>query len=104
MKRVLFLPLLQFPSGHHQTADALKEGLLLLDPHIQCEKIELLSSRFGKMESFISQFYLQWIDLFPKTYRVLYRQSLFSELSKTKTFPHYEVLFLNHSTFAVKNL
>jgi processive 1,2-diacylglycerol beta-glucosyltransferase len=96
MKRVLFLPLLQIPSGHHQTADAIKEGLLLLDPHIQCEKIELLSSKFGKVESVISKFYLQWIDRFPKTYSILYRQSLFRELSKTKKFPQYEVLFLNH--------
>ncbi|QPA29958.1 MGDG synthase family glycosyltransferase [Thermaerobacillus caldiproteolyticus] len=96
MKRVLFLPLLQIPSGHHQTADALKEGLLLLDPHIQCEKIELLSSKFGKVESFISKFYLQWIDRFPKTYSLLYRQSVFRELGKTKKFPQYEVLFLNH--------
>jgi processive 1,2-diacylglycerol beta-glucosyltransferase len=100
MKKVLFLPLLQIPSGHHQAADALKEGLLALDSRLQCEKVELLSSRLGKGESLISQFYLQWIHYFPKTYSVLYYQSVLREKKKRTAFPQYEMLFLRH----VKNI
>ena len=96
MKKILYLPFLTIPSGHHQTADALMEGLLRLDPDIHCEKMDLLSSKFGKIERLISSFYLQWIGRFPKSYSHMYHRSVLAEQNSGKRFFHYEALFLRH--------
>jgi processive 1,2-diacylglycerol beta-glucosyltransferase len=100
VKTVLFLPLLQIPSGHHQAADALKEDLLAMAPQWRCHKVELLSSRLGKAEKFISSAYLQWIRHFPKTYSILYEQAVIRQKKARPSFRYYEFLFSRH----VKNL
>lgn len=96
MKNVLFLPFLNIPSGHQQTADALMDGLLQLDQDIHCEKMDLLSSKFGKMERVISSFYLQWIGRFPKSYSHMYSWSVLADRKYEKRYFHYEALFLRH--------
>jgi processive 1,2-diacylglycerol beta-glucosyltransferase len=101
---VLFLPLLQIPSGHHQAADALKEDLLAIDPQWQCHKVELLSSRLGKGEKFISYVYLHWIRHFPKTYSTLYYQSVVRQKKAQPSFRYYELLFSRHLKNIVKRI
>ncbi|BDG36065.1 putative glycosyltransferase YkoN [Parageobacillus caldoxylosilyticus] len=104
MKTVLFLPLLQIPSGHHQAADALKDGLLAMDPQLQCHKIELLSSRLGRGEKLVSYIYVNWIRHFPKTYNTLYYHSVVRQKKRQPSFPHYELLFLEHVKNIVKHV
>jgi processive 1,2-diacylglycerol beta-glucosyltransferase len=96
MKKVLFLPFLNIPSGHHQAADSIAEELTRLDPAISTEKIELLNYTFGFLESLISKVYLKWIHYFPSTYSALYRMFVVKE-SKIgqKNGTLYEWIFLN---------
>jgi processive 1,2-diacylglycerol beta-glucosyltransferase len=104
VKTVLFLPLLQIPSGHHQAADALKQDLLAIDPQWQCHTVELLSSRLGKGEKFISYVYLHWIRHFPKTYSTLYYQSVVRQKKTRPSFRYYELLFSRHLKNIVKRI
>lgn len=104
MKTVLFLPLLQIPSGHHQVADALKEDLLAMAPQWQCHKVELLSSRLGQAEKLISSVYLQWIRHFPKTYSILYAQAVIRQKKAHLSFRYYEFLFRRHIKNVVQRI
>ncbi|MED4970315.1 MGDG synthase family glycosyltransferase [Parageobacillus toebii] len=104
MKTVLFLPLLQIPSGHHQAADALKEDLLAMAPQWQCHKVELLSSRLGQAEKLISSVYLQWIRHFPKTYSILYDQAVIRQKKAHLSFRYYEILFRRHIKNVVQHI
>ncbi|MCP8615617.1 MGDG synthase family glycosyltransferase [Salirhabdus salicampi] len=94
MRKVLFMPFLQIPSGHHQVADALAHGLTQSDPNIQCEKIDILQYTFGKMESFISGIYLKWIHYLPEMYSKVYQLTVGGDENvTTKRFYHYELFF-----------
>jgi processive 1,2-diacylglycerol beta-glucosyltransferase len=96
MKKVLFLPFLNIPSGHHQAADAIAEELKRMDPTISTEKIDMLNFTFGFIEPLISNIYLKWIRYFPSTYSTLYRLFVFKESKMgQKNFILYEWLFLN---------
>jgi len=96
MTTVLFLPLLQLPSGHHRAAEALAEGLRSIDRAVKCEKIELLSSRLGAKEQWISRLYLRCIRHAPKAYSAAYRRSVLHPASEPPSFPPYEWLFGGH--------
>lgn len=95
-KKILFLPFLQIPSGHHQVAQALMDGMTESDPEIECEVIDILSYSFGKVEGLVSKTYLQWIKCFPLLYSKIYKKNVYSNLSDHKRFRLYEVLFLHH--------
>jgi processive 1,2-diacylglycerol beta-glucosyltransferase len=41
MKKIMFLPLLSIPSGHHQVADALIEHIKGIMPTALCKKVDL---------------------------------------------------------------
>ncbi len=91
VKKILFLPLLQLSSGHHQVADTLAEYALRHDPSRVCQKVDLLHYGFGGLETWISRFYLHWIRLSPGTYHWLYRRSV--ESAGSKSFPLYDYVF-----------
>ncbi|MRG87113.1 MGDG synthase family glycosyltransferase [Salinibacillus xinjiangensis] len=93
MKKVLFMPFLQISSGHHQVADSLMDGLRELEPTIECEKVDILHYGFGKMETFISNVYLQWIAHFPQVYSWIYRKLVCENMKEAKRYRHYEFLF-----------
>lgn len=94
MKNILFLPFLQIPSGHHQVARSLIEGIQQHRPDIQCEKLDILSYSYGKMESFVSNTYIKWIHAFPALYSLIYRKLVYQDLEKSKRYRLYELLFL----------
>ncbi|MBO8156809.1 MAG: UDP-glucuronosyltransferase [Bacillaceae bacterium] len=94
MKKVLFLPFLQIPSGHHQVADSLKEGLKKIDPDVQCEKVDIFHYRSRWMQSLSSYTYLKWIRYFPNFYSWLYHQSVYTNPEDDRRYRHYELLFL----------
>ncbi|TKC19529.1 MGDG synthase family glycosyltransferase [Robertmurraya kyonggiensis] len=93
-KTVLFLPFLQIPSGHHQVANTLIDGLKQIHPHIKCEKVDILAYSYGKVENLISSVYLKWIKIFPKTYNLVYRKVVIKDNQEEKRYRLYELLFL----------
>lgn len=93
MYRVLFMPFLQIPSGHHHVADTIRYQLQEISPDFHCEKVDILSHCFGKVESFISSFYLQWIRTLPGVYSKIYKASVNGN-AWDKRYYIYEMLFL----------
>lgn len=94
MARVLFLPLLQIPSGHHHVADCIQEQLKNTSNSFSFEKVELLSYCYGKAEKLISSLYLQSIHKLPKVYSSIYRTAAWHGQKQKKHFQIYEWLFL----------
>jgi processive 1,2-diacylglycerol beta-glucosyltransferase len=94
VKKVLLLPFLNMQSGHHQVADALREYIRLAEPNVLCDKVDVLSYGFGKVESYVSGLYMRWIHSFPGTYSWLYKKSAYASPQPDKRFLQYELLFL----------
>ncbi|WP_428911494.1 MGDG synthase family glycosyltransferase [Niallia sp. Krafla_26] len=94
-KSILFLPFLQIPSGHHQVANALIDGILEIDPAIKCHKVDILSFSYGNMEKVISYIYLKWIHSFPNIYNAIYRMSVYKKIETNKRYRLYEILFIS---------
>lgn len=92
MKKVLFLPFLKMPSGHHQTAKALASWIKTYDKDIICESVDIFSFAFQKTEAFISRSYLYAIQYFPSFYSWLYRKNACENHDKGR-FLFYELLF-----------
>ncbi len=95
MKKLLFLPFLQLPSGHHQVADTIIDHIRELDSRFICKKVDPLAYTFGKLESLISGSYLKWIQYLPQTYNWLYRKSVYDDATAQKNFRLYDLLFTN---------
>jgi processive 1,2-diacylglycerol beta-glucosyltransferase len=95
MTKVLFLPFLQIPSGHHQVVTTLTQQLQKRDPNIQWEKVDILSYTYKYLEPLISTTYLKWIHYFPAVYHWIYKKSVYQSLEKEKQFKLYELLFLH---------
>ncbi|MCD7035598.1 galactosyldiacylglycerol synthase [Metabacillus sp. GX 13764] len=74
MKKVLFLPLFQMESGHHQTSHALMEAFSEQEPDVICEKIDFLSYVSPALEKNISHFYLKLIKKNPGCYSRFYKK------------------------------
>ncbi|ASN06444.1 MGDG synthase family glycosyltransferase [Virgibacillus necropolis] len=94
MFRILFMPLLQIPSGHHHVADSIKVQLNQSADDYHCEEVELLSYSYGNLETLISSAYLQWIHRLPRLYSQIYKYAAVKEKRTNKRFYLYEWLFL----------
>ncbi|WP_102347502.1 MGDG synthase family glycosyltransferase [Bacillus sp. Marseille-P3661] len=92
--KVLFLPFLQIPSGHHKVAESIMEGLYEIEPNLNCEKVEILSYSYGNFEKFVSAFYLKWIKTLPAIYHWIYKNQVYNNIDKNKRYRLYECLFL----------
>jgi processive 1,2-diacylglycerol beta-glucosyltransferase len=95
MKKVLFMPFLQIPSGHHQVADTLIDGIKEIQPNIECEKVDILKYGYGFVEKFVSEIYIKWISHLPKIYSWIYKKSVCEDMEDSKRYRHYELLFLH---------
>jgi processive 1,2-diacylglycerol beta-glucosyltransferase len=73
MKKVLFLPLLQMPSGHHQVADALISSLEKRGLKVSCQKVDFLQYVNTWLEKAVTSTYIKWIHYAPRTYEWVYR-------------------------------
>src|SRR4051812_43840386 len=93
-KSILFLPFLQIPSGHHQAANALIDGISDLAPAIRCHKVDILSFSYGNIEKMISHIYLKWIHAFPKMYNAIYKVAVYKNIEQNKRYRIYELLFM----------
>lgn len=94
MKRILFLPLLQMPSGHHQVANALIRSLKKREPGINCRKVDFLKYTNEWLEKVVTGTYLKWIHHSPQTYEKAYCTFASSSSKGHHHFQWYERLFL----------
>ncbi|WHY66317.1 galactosyldiacylglycerol synthase [Neobacillus sp. SuZ13] len=94
MKKILFLPLLQMQSGHHQVAEALMDLLKNHTDDLTLKKIDLLSYTNKSLEKVITKGYLNWIRYAPDTYNLAYKSFFYVPPTKKHSFKWYEPLFL----------
>ncbi|MFC3039339.1 glycosyltransferase [Virgibacillus xinjiangensis] len=93
MRKILFLPLLRLPSGHHHVAESIQQQLEQAEDEFTYEKVELISHSYGRAESIISTAYLSWIHSFPKFYSMVYQYGALRERAVNKRYLLYEWLF-----------
>ncbi|WP_047980817.1 MGDG synthase family glycosyltransferase [Ornithinibacillus contaminans] len=89
----LFLPFMQIPTGHHHVADAVMEELQDTIQSFHCEKVDILSYSYGRIERLISATYLKWIHYMPKAYDLLYQYLAVKQQSKRSRQILYEAMF-----------
>jgi processive 1,2-diacylglycerol beta-glucosyltransferase len=94
MKKVLFFPLLNIPSGHHQVANAIIDAIKIVDSTTKCEVVELISYTYGKVETVVSKTYLNWIKYFPASYKKLYKINAISRTDASRNYILYRILFM----------
>ncbi|QCJ44098.1 glycosyltransferase [Bacillus sp. S3] len=94
MKKILFLPLLQMQSGHHQVAEALMDLLKNHTDDIMVKKVDLLSYSNKSLEKMITKGYLNWIRYAPETYNLAYKSFFYMPAAKEHTFKWYQPFFL----------
>lgn len=92
--KILFLPFLQIPTGHHTVADALIRSLENRIDNVECIKIDFFSYADKLLEKAFRLTYLTWIDHSPQTFVWLYRNFVYPSKS-TKHFNWYEIMFLD---------
>lgn len=78
MRKILFLPFLQIPTGHHQVADALAHSLQKRLLATSLKKVDFLSYIDERIERIVTSTYLKWIGYSPQTYDWVYRSFLYS--------------------------
>jgi len=92
--KILFLPFLKMPTGHHTVADALIRSLEHRISNIHCKKVDFFSYADKLLEKAFRVTYLTWIDHSPQTFVWLYRNFVYPSNS-TKHFSWYEAKFLD---------
>lgn len=95
MLRILFLPFLRIPSGHHHAAESIRAELENINLTCHFEKVDILSYSYGRAEKWVSSVYLSWIHKFPNIYSTVYKIVSLRERKINKRFYLYEWLFLN---------
>ncbi|MFF2449030.1 galactosyldiacylglycerol synthase [Neobacillus sp. NPDC058068] len=94
MKKILFLPLLQMQSGHHQVAEAIMDLLKNHTDDIIFKKIDLLSYTNKSLEKMITNGYLKWIRYAPESYNLAYKSFFYVPPAKGHSFKWYQPLFM----------
>jgi UDP-N-acetylglucosamine:LPS N-acetylglucosamine transferase len=94
MKKILFLPLLQMQSGHHQVAEAIMDMLKKHSDGLTLKKVDLLSYTNKSLEKMITHGYLNWIRYAPESYNLAYKSFFYVPTTKKQSFKWYQPLFL----------
>lgn len=92
MTKILIFPFLSISTGHHHVADSLQAELLLKSHH--CEKIDIFSHAYRRLEKASSAAYLSWIQYFPKVYSSVYHLLACGRHQTAKRHLLYELIFL----------
>lgn len=92
--KILFLPFMKMPTGHHTVADALIRSLEGRISNLVCKKIDFFSYADKLLEKAFRLTYLTWIDHSPQTFVWLYRNFVYPSKA-TKHFKWYESKFLD---------
>src|SRR5699024_476691 len=95
MEKALFLPFMQIQTGHHHVADALIEEIESCRNDMSCDKVDILSYSYGRMEKVISSAYLNWIKYFPDLYDWLYRLAAYKKAPIHNRRYLYEAMFIH---------
>lgn len=91
--KLLFLPILQIPMGHHTVADAMIHSMEQRVWDIECKKVDFFSYVDKSLEKAIRLTYLSWINHSPHTYGWVYLKSMHTAKT-TKQFNFLEYKFL----------
>ncbi|HZG72793.1 MAG TPA: glycosyltransferase [Chondromyces sp.] len=102
MKKIVILPFLQMPSGHHQTANTLSAYLKEIDNSIQIKKIDIFQYTSRLAEQFTSSLYLKAIKIMPSFYSRLYHFNACRNDKAGKRYLFYELLFLKNMKRLIK--
>ncbi|UAC49827.1 hypothetical protein K6959_08670 [Bacillus aquiflavi] len=94
MRKILILPFLQMPSGHHQVADALSTYLKAIDNRLEIKKVDIFHYTSRLAEQASTYLYLKAIKLMPSVYGLLYRYNACRVYETNKRYFFYEQLFL----------
>ncbi|WP_433744681.1 MGDG synthase family glycosyltransferase [Falsibacillus pallidus] len=94
MKKVLFLPLFQMQSGHHQVSETMMNLLKKRNPSAEYKKIEFFTYINESLGETVTKGYLTWINDFPKAYEWIYKKAGYSEEKKDKPKRTLEFFFL----------
>ncbi|MFT0801078.1 glycosyltransferase [Bacillus swezeyi] len=92
MTTILIFPFLSISTGHHHVADSL-QAELSLKSH-RCEKIDIFSHAYRRLEKVSSAAYLKWIQYFPKIYSSVYHLLACGSHETNKRHIMYELIFL----------
>lgn len=94
MKKVLFLPLLQMHSGHHQVAEAIMDLIDEQTNHITVKKVDLLSYYNKSLEKVITKSYLKCVHKAPKLYDLFYKKSFNNQQQTDHKLKWYQHIFV----------
>ncbi|MED2941418.1 glycosyltransferase [Bacillus swezeyi] len=94
MTTILIFPFLSISTGHHHVADSL-QAELILKSH-RCEKIDIFSHAYRRLEKVSSAAYLKWIQYFPKIYSSVYHLLACGSHETKKRHIMYELIFLKN--------
>lgn len=90
--RILVMPFLNIPSGHHQVADAVSEWIRMVENSVEFDKVDIVEYKFGRLTSLVSATYINFIRSCPNLYSWFYKNAFLS--GRKRTFHFYERLFL----------
>ncbi|MGG0656279.1 MGDG synthase family glycosyltransferase [Rummeliibacillus pycnus] len=94
MKKILFFPLLQMQSGHHQVADAIMDMLKNRTEEYELKKIDMMSYSNKALEKIISSSYLKWIRYSPETYDFVYKKRFYGSKQTKSSNKFYQGFFI----------
>jgi UDP-N-acetylglucosamine:LPS N-acetylglucosamine transferase len=94
MKKILFLPLFQMPSGHHHVADSMIDSIKSHSDQIECTKIDFLHYVNPGLEKLVASIYLKWISTSPESYNKAYYHYSYTNSTHNLSLSFYEKLFL----------
>jgi processive 1,2-diacylglycerol beta-glucosyltransferase len=94
MKKILLLPFLQIPSGHHQVAEALKAYMTEIDSSIENKKVDIFHYTSPIGEKMVTSLYLKTIKELPSFYSRLYKSNACTNYRLDKRFLFYEFVFI----------
>ncbi|MGJ7921187.1 MGDG synthase family glycosyltransferase [Neobacillus sp. LXY-4] len=94
MRKILILPFLQIPSGHHQVADALSAYFKEIDQLMEITKIDIFHYTSSFAEKITSSLYLNAINRIPSLYSKLYHFNACQSYKTAQRNFFYERFFL----------
>ncbi|MFD0049000.1 galactosyldiacylglycerol synthase [Actinomycetes bacterium NPDC127524] len=94
MKKILIMPLLRLPSGHHQVAEAVANMIQQQKKDVEIKKIDFISYTSGILEAIVTNLYLKWIRYTPGSYQWVYGKYVNADSKETALLKFYKHLFM----------
>ncbi|MDQ0218378.1 galactosyldiacylglycerol synthase [Peribacillus cavernae] len=94
MKKIVVMPLLRMPSGHHQVAEALINMFEKQNKNVEIKKMDIMSYTSDVLEKIVTSMYLKWIRYTPGTYEQVYKRFINSHSDQSGLLKLYKKLFI----------